>query len=166
MGKITAPEVINENHDISDFDCGEESLNEWLKNRAIKNNSSNASRCFVICNENKVIGYYAFSAGQVDNKSAPGKIKRNMPNPIPVFILGRLAIDLRYQNMKLGSALLKDCMFRAIAVSEHMAGKALLVHALSQEAKDFYLKYGFQNSIINPMTLFLSIDDIKRHVKE
>lgn len=116
----------------------------------------------MISQNNQVIGYYALAAGSVDNKEAPGNIKRNMPNPIPILVLGRLAIDKKYQGMRLGSQLLKDALLRAIAVSEHVAFKAVLVHALSEEAKQFYEHYGFKESPIHPLTLFLSLNQIKQ----
>lgn len=166
MGKITAPEALTAHHNISDFDCGVDTLNSWLKERAIKNHTLDASRCFVICEDNNVIGYYALATGSVDNKEAAGKIKRNMPNPIPVLVLGRLAIDKKHQGKRLGSHLLKDCLLRTLTVSEHVAFKALLVHALSEEAKEFYENYGFKTSPINFMTLFLSVSDIRKHFTE
>lgn len=161
MGKISAPVILTEAHDHSEFDCGTEVLNSWLHERALKNSIQNASRCFVVCDGDKVIGYYAFSAGSVHQTEAPGNIKRNMPNPIPVFVLGRLAIDMNYQGKGLGKHLLKDVMLRALKVSEYIAAKALLVHAISEDAKVFYEAFGFKESPINPMTLFLSIDTLK-----
>jgi len=164
LGKITAPTGLTKHHDISEFDCGNVSLNEWLENKAISNDTKNASRCFVICDANRVIGYYALATGAVDRSKAPSKIKRNMPDPIPVLVLGRLAIDSSYQGQSLGSHLLKDCMLRAIAVSEHIAFKALLVHAISEDAKRFYTYFGFKESPIDPMTIFLSLSDIRQHL--
>ena len=162
MEEISSPVLLTEAQDFSGFNCGIDTLNSWLSKRALKNNTQNASRCFVVCDSKKVVGYYAFSAGSVIQADAPSNIKRNMPDPIPVFILGRLAVDVNYQGKGLGGHLLKDAMIRALKVSEHIAAKALLVHALSEDAKKFYEGFGFTESPINPMTLFLSIATIKK----
>jgi GNAT superfamily N-acetyltransferase len=166
LGQITAPAGLTKDHDISQFDCGNDSLNGWLENKVLSNDTRDASRCFVICDNNKVIGYYAFATGAVDRSEAPSKTRRNMPNPIPVLVLGRLAIDSNHQGQRLGSHLLKDCMLRAIAVSEHVAFKALLVYAISEDAKRFYENFGFKESPIDPMTLLLSLSDIRQHFEE
>ena len=93
---ISAPESLNREHDTSQFDCGNETLNEWLTRRALKNQGSGASRTFVICSENRVVGYYAMASGSIERLAAAKAIARNMPDPIPVTALGRLAIDLQF----------------------------------------------------------------------
>ena len=160
MGVIRAPELLTENHNTDDFDCGHGVLNDWLQNTALKNQSANASRTFVVCKGNTVIGYYALSSGSVERMQAPKSLARNMPDPIPVTVLGRLAIDQQHQGMRIGSGLLKDAMLRTLVVSSHIGVKAMLVHALSEEAKQFYLQYGIKESPFNPMTLLLPLKHI------
>ena len=153
----SAPELLNATHHLDDFDCGEEALNSCLKRNALKNQQNQASRTFVICQNNNVVGFYALAAGSVSHQFVSGGLRRNMPNPIPVVVLGRLAIDLAHQGQKLGAALLKDAVLRASAVSQQVGVKALLVHALNDKAKAFYLNYGFQVSPIDDLVLLLKL---------
>ena len=161
MGISTHPTALTGSHDVSGFDCGNDALNDWLIKRALKNQSNGASRTFVICQHNRVAGYYALASGSVERMASPKSIARNMPEPIPVMVLGRLAIDARMQGQRLGSALLKDALLRTLSVSKNVGIRAILVHAISDDAKRFYLGYGFQGSPIDPMTLMLPI----RHIE-
>ncbi len=153
----SAPELLNATHHLDKFDCGEEALNSWLKRNALKNQQNQASRTFVICQNNNVVGFYALAAGSVSHQFVSGGLRRNMPDPIPVVVLGRLAIDLAHQGQQLGAALLKDAVLRAGAVSQQVGVKALLVHALNDKAKAFYLNYGFQVSPIDDLILLLKL---------
>lgn len=166
MGKLTAPEPLNPEHDIRDFDCGTDSLNQWLCRQALKNQVSGASRSFVVCEGGKVVGYYALATGSVVRQNAPGKIRQSMPNPIPVIVLGRLAIDHRKQGVGLGSALLRDALLRTWNVSKEIGVRALLVHTLTEKAKNFYLHHGFQESPIEPLTLMLNLTSISHALRE
>ena len=159
MGEVTAPEPISEAHLIESFSCGVPVLDEWLKHRALKNEVSGASRTFVICQDRQVVGYYTLTTGSVEHRDAPGKIRRNMPNPIPVMVLGRLAIDQQWQQTGLGQGLLKDALLRSLSVSKHAGVRALLVHALSEDAKKFYAHSGFLESPLDPMTLMIALQD-------
>lgn len=153
----SAPELLRPHHHLDLFDCGEEVLNVWLKRNALKNQQNQASRTFVICKENVVVGFYALAAGAVTHQFVSGTLRRNMPDPIPVIVLGRLAIDVKYQGKKLGAALLKDAVLRAKSVAEQVGVKALLVHALNDNARQFYLNYGFQSSPIDDWLLMLKL---------
>ena len=161
MGVSTAPAALTGSHQVSEFDCGNDVLNDWLIKRALKNQNSGASRTFVICQDNHVIGYYALASGSVERMATPKSIARNMPEPIPVMVLGRLAINSNMQGQRLGSALLKDALLRTVSVSKNVGIRAILVHAISEDAKRFYLGYGFQVSPIDPMTLMLPV----RHIE-
>jgi predicted N-acetyltransferase YhbS len=161
MGVISPPTALTDSHEVSGFDCGNNVLNDWLIKRALKNQYNNASRSFVVCQEQRVIGYYALANGSVERLDAPKSIARNMPEPIPVVVLGRLAVDLRAQREGLGAALLKDALLRSLAVSKNIGIRAVLVHAISEDAKRFYLSYGFQVSPIDSMTLMLHIRQIE-----
>lgn len=159
MGEITPPEPITTAHNVESFACGVPVLDEWLKRRALKNESSGASRTFVVCSDDQVIGYYALATGSVGHRDTPGKVRRNMPDPIPVIVLGRLAIDERWQHAGLGRSLLRDAILRTLSVSQQAGVKALLVHTLSEDAKQFYLRNGFLESPLDPMTLIISLQD-------
>lgn len=159
MGKIGTPEPIATSHVIEPFDCGVPVLNEWLQHRALKNEGSGASRTYVVCGDGRVIGYYALATGSVVHSDTPSKLRRNMPNPIPVMVLGRLAVDQKWQHMGLGRGLLKDAVLRSLAVSQQAGVKALLVHALSEEAKGFYIRNGFLETPVDPMTLMIPLKD-------
>ena len=157
MGKIAAPAPITATHILADFDCGVDSLNIWLKRQSMKNETSGASRTFVACTNYQVIGFYALASGSVNRKGAPGKIKRKMPEPIPVMVMGRLAVDIRWQKSVIGRSLLKDAVIRTIKAANHAGIRALVVHALSEEAKGFYLRHGFLESPLHYYTLMLPL---------
>lgn len=152
---ISPPTPITHVHNLIPFECGDAGLDDWLKRRALKNEHAGASRTYVICMGETVIGYYCLSAGVIGHEEAPKSMRRNMPNPIPVLVLGRLAIHRAYHNHGLGSALLRDAIMRALEAARIAGATALLVHALSEEAKRFYLSRGFIESPLKPMTLCL-----------
>ncbi|MGZ3633153.1 MAG: GNAT family N-acetyltransferase [Parachlamydiaceae bacterium] len=161
---IHAPENLSSSHYISDFNSGEPILDEWLRRRALQNQEAGASRTYVTSIENKVIGFYSLAAGGLTHQHAPTSIKRNMPNPIPVIILGRLAVDISYQGRPIGAFLLKDAIFRTLQVSEIAGIRALLVHAISENAKQFYKKYGFQESPLDSLTLMLKLSEVRQNL--
>lgn len=137
-------------------------LDDWLKRRALANQSSGASRTFVVADGGgHVRGYYAMAAGAVSHQFATSGVRRNMPDPVPVMVLARLAVDRRAQGLHLGAALLQDAVNRAVAVSQNAGVRALLVHALHEKARQFYEHYGFQPSPTHPMTLMLRLSGVK-----
>ena len=155
---LSAPQPLLQTHRFNDFECGETVLDEWLKRRANANQISGASRTFVVVDqEQRILGYYAMAAGAVSHQMAPSAIRRNMPDPIPVMVLARLAVDKRAQGIKLGASLLQDAVKRAVVVSQNAGVRALLVHAIHERAKQFYEYYGFQVSPADPMTLMLRL---------
>ena len=166
MSTLSPPVALAPIHDLSQFTCGEPSLDEWLKHRALKNQACGASRCFVLCLDHAVIGYYTLSAGAINHEAAPKAMRRNMPDPLPILLLGRLAIDQRYQNRGLGQALLRDAMLRAVSVAGDAGIFALLVHALSDQAKRFYLSRGFVASPLQPMTLLVTLHTVRAILAE
>lgn len=149
-------------HRLDDFDCGEAVLDDWLKRRALANQSSGASRTFVVVDEGGgVRGYYAMAAGAVSHQLATTRVRHNMPDPVPVMVLARLAVDRRAQGFHLGASLLQDAIHRSVAVSQNTGVRALLVHALHERARQFYEHYGFQPSPTHPMTLMLRLSGLK-----
>jgi predicted N-acetyltransferase YhbS len=159
----TPPEPIKPTHDVETFDCGNPTLNDWLRKRAQISETSGASRTYVVCYENKVVGYYCLASGSVIRASAPGKIKRNMPDPIPVMVLGRLAVEINHQGKGIGKGLVKDAVLRTLQASEIAGIRAILVHALDNEAKNFYVeRCGFTPSPVYPLTLMVLLADVKK----
>lgn len=156
--KLLAPAPLGAGHQVQSFACGEASLDEWLKRRALANQTSGASRTFVVTNgDQTVMGYYALAAGAVAHQVATRSIRQNMPGPIPVMVLARLAVDVRAQGAKLGASLLQDALQRCVSIAHNAGVRALLVHALNDRARQFYEHYGFKASHIHPMTLMLRI---------
>lgn len=160
MSEIQAPEPIQNHHQLNAFQCGEPSLDEWLQRRAQKNEVLGASRTFVSCVGQQVVGYYALAAGSVSHALVSSKVRRNMPDPIPVMVLGRLAIDQHWQGHGLGYSLLQDALLRSKSAAEHIGARAILVHALSDDAKRFYKHFGFRESPVNERTLMLLFSEI------
>jgi GNAT superfamily N-acetyltransferase len=144
-------------HQLDDFACNVDSLNDWLKKRAYQNQLSGASRTYVVLEGKRVVGYYCLASGALELNDAPTQVRRNMPNPIPVAILGRLAVDKSFQGKGLGVALLQDAVVRTAQAGGILGIRGLLVHALSIEAKAFYEHHGFVASPTQPMTLILSL---------
>lgn len=160
--QLSAPAPLTSAHPLDEFECGESVLDEWLKRRAMANQLSGATRTFVVADQNnRVYGYYAMAVGAVSHKLASSAVRRNMPDPIPVMVLARLAVDTRAQGIKLGASMLRDAVNRAVAVSENAGVRALLVHALHDRARLFYQHYGFQVSPAHAMTLLLRLNIAK-----
>ena len=148
---------LAEAHRLDSFHCGKPELEFWLKQRARKNQLEAASRTFVVCAGNEVVGYYAISAGAVLHETVPGNVRRNMPEPIPVAVLGRLAVHSDWNGQGVGAGLLKDAVWRAARLAEEIGILALLCHAIDENAKKFYLHHGFIESPIEPLTVMLNI---------
>lgn len=154
---LSAPVLLNSSHDIADFSCGISSLDDWLKRRAQQNQIGGASRTYVATEGNKIVGYYCLASGALALSEAPNPIRRNMPDPIHMAVLGRLAVCQAWHGRGLGAALLQDAFMRTMQAANILGIRGLLVHAISQEAKNFYEHHGFIASPTQPMTLILSV---------
>lgn len=163
---LTAPARLTASHDVAGFDCGTATLTDWLNRQALKNEVSGASRTYVVCSGETVVGSYCLAAGAVVRDEAPKPMQRNMPDPIPVVVLGRLAVDQQYQGLGIGRALLRDAVLRTLQASEIAGVRAILVHAISDDAKRFYLANGFLESPIEPMTLCLVLSQVRQALAE
>lgn len=161
---ISPPEKLSPEHDLSGFDCGEPVLNEWLRGRAVLNEASGASRTYIVRAGTRVAGYYSLAVGAVAHDQAAGRIKRNMPDPVPVMILARLAVDKTLQGRGVGPGLLRDAVLRTVQAAEIAGIRAILMHAISDRAKRFYEAHGFRASPVNPMTLMITLAEAKRIV--
>ncbi|MBI4455096.1 MAG: GNAT family N-acetyltransferase [Acidobacteria bacterium] len=162
---IIAPEKLTLEHDVSAFNSGENALDDWLKRRALANEESGASRTYVICAGGRVVGYYALANGAIAHTGVIGRVRRNMPDPIPVMVLGRLAIDQAYQGRRLGAALLRDAILRTLQAAKIAGIRAILVHAISEDAKKFYQRCGFSPSPVDPMTLMITVADAEKSLR-
>jgi GNAT superfamily N-acetyltransferase len=158
--RLSAPVPLSSEHDLSDFDCGEPALNDWLWHRALKN-ESRFSRTYVVCDGNRVVAYFCISAGAVERVAAPGKVRRNAPDTIPVSVIGRLAVSRDHAGKGLGGDLLSDALRRIAVASQSIGIGAVLVHAKDDAAKRFYLKCAeFIEYPEDSRTLFLPIETV------
>jgi GNAT superfamily N-acetyltransferase len=158
---LSRPEPLADIHELNVFLSGVDSLDDWLKRRARPNQISGASRTFVIAENHKVVGYYALASGAITAAESIGRFRRNMPDPIPVAILGRLAIDRSKQGQGLGRALFRDCALRVAHAADTIGIRGIVVHAISDQAKAFYMALGFDPSLGEPMTLMVTLADIR-----
>jgi GNAT superfamily N-acetyltransferase len=157
---VAAPVAITEAHRLEAFDCGVPSLNDWLRRRARSNHGAGASRTYVIAQDETVLGYYAIAASGVAIGQATGRFGRNMPDPIPVAVLGRLAVDTSLHGKGFGRALFRDAARRVLQAADILGIRGILVHALSDDARAFYIAIGFEPSPLNEMTLMVTMQDI------
>lgn len=158
--RLSAPVPLSPDHDLSSFECGDAALDDWLKERAIKN-ESRFSRTYVVCEGEQVVGYYCISAGAVERAAAPGKLRRNAPNSIPVSIIGRLAVSRSHAGRGLGSDLLSDALRRIALASQSIGIGAVLVQAKDETAKRFYLgRAEFVEYPADSRTLYLPVETV------
>jgi predicted N-acetyltransferase YhbS len=159
--RLSAPEPLADHHDLAPFNCDVASLDDWLRRRAPGNQASGASRTFVVCESDRAVGYYALAASGVAAAIASGRFRRNMPNPVPVVVLARLAIDVSQQGQGLGRELFRDAALRVVSAAETIGIRGILVHAVSDRAKSFYLALGFEPSPLEPLTLMVTLGDLR-----
>lgn len=159
-GALQAPVPLADHHDVEAFASGTPTLDAWIRRKARANQASGASRTYVLCRSDRVVGFYALAAGSVSHDLSPRKLRQNMPDPVPVIVLGRLAVDVREQGNGLGRALLRDAVLRIAAAAREVGVAAMLVHALNDRAKAFYVAAGFDPSPVDPMVLILRMKDI------
>lgn len=162
---MMAPQPLAAHHSLDAFTCGEPSLDDWLRRRALKNQASGSSRTYVVVEDEAVVAYYCLAAGAVSHAEAPSGLKRNRPDPIPVIVLGRLAIHSHFQQRGLGTALVRDAFLRTLQAADVAGVAAILVHAISEDARRFYLSRGFLESPIDPMTLCLPLTLLRQGLK-
>lgn len=157
---LSAPESLTSEHDVSAFDCGEPALNDWLRHRALRN-ESRFSRTYVVCRGKRVVAYVGIAAGSVDRAAAPGRLRRNAPDVIPVSVIGRLAVSRDHAGRGLGADLLADALRRIALASRGIGIGAVMVHAKDEAAKHFYLHCAeFVAYPDDSRTLFLPIETV------
>ena len=157
---LSAPAPLTADHDVADFDCGVPALNDWLKRRAFRN-ESRFSRTYVVAAGNRVVAYVCISAGSVERAAAPGRLRRNAPDKVPVSIIGRLAVDKRHAGRGLGADMLADALRRIAFAARSIGIGAVLVQAKDENAKLFYLRCAeFLEYPEESRTLFLPIETV------
>jgi predicted N-acetyltransferase YhbS len=154
---LSAPVPITAEHDVAGFECQHASLSDWLRRRALVNQAARASRTFVESDTGVVVAYYSLAAASIEHADAPSALRRNMPDPIPVVLLARLAVDRRHQGQGLGAALLRDAVLRSMNVAESIGALAMLGHAVDAEAFRFYLRHGFRESPTQALMVLLDL---------
>jgi GNAT superfamily N-acetyltransferase len=156
---LAAPELLSDRHELTSFTSSEATLDDWLRRRARSNQVSGASRTYVLCQGQTVIGYYSLASSAIAVADAPTRVRRNMPDPIPITVIGRLAIEQAWQRRGLGKMLLRDAILRTAQAAAIIGVRGLLVHALSPVAKRFYEGNGILESPSNPMMLLVALKD-------
>ena len=158
---LSPPELLSDDHQTDSFDSGESVLHDWLRRRARANQASGASRTYVVCEGTRVVAYYALASGAIAQAAAPGGFRRNIPDPIPVVVLARLAVDRNYQGRGLGRALFRDAARRVAHAADTIGIRGMMAHAISEEAQKFYVALGFDPCPAEAMTLVVTLRDIR-----
>ncbi|MBT3259235.1 MAG: GNAT family N-acetyltransferase [Deltaproteobacteria bacterium] len=160
---LSAPEALNRGHFPESFDCGKPVMNEWLLRHALQAQNSGSARTFVVAEDDRVVGYYSLTVGQVDTLQAPERIRKGMGQyPIPLVILARLAVSIRHQGRGIGRGLLQDVIRRTLLIAEQAGIRALLAHPIDDDASRFYLRFGFMTSPLREKQLLLLLKDARR----
>ncbi|MBZ5607211.1 MAG: GNAT family N-acetyltransferase [Acidobacteriia bacterium] len=158
---LSPPEPLGDDHQIEGFASGEAVLDDWLTRRARANQASGASRTYVLCEGKRVVGYYSLASGAIAQATVPGKFRRNMPDPIPVVVLARLAVDRSLQGRGLGRAMFRDAARRVAQAADTIGIRGMVVHAISEDARRFYIALGFDPCPAESMTLVVTLKDIR-----
>ena len=153
---FSVPRPVRPDDNLGDFFSGNNALDQWIKTRALRNDRR-AARTYVVCDGEKITGYYSLAVGSVMRELTPGNIRRNMPEQIPVMLLVRLALDREYQSKGLGRALIRDANLRTLRAAEIAGIRAILVHAIDDNAANFYRHCGFLSSPINSLVLLFPL---------
>jgi GNAT superfamily N-acetyltransferase len=159
--KLLPPQPITRDHNVAGFSCGRESLDRYLIRDALKRDAAGDAKVIVLATSDlEVVGYYTVSSASVSRRAATRKLKRNSPEPVPMALIGRFAIDSRYQKQGFGRALMKDAILRIAQASEQIGIKGVLLHALDNEAKAFYARCGFSASGVEDNLMMVTLREI------
>ena len=161
---FSAPVPLQSDHSVAEFDCGQPALSQWLVRHGMVNQQRRAWRTFVVCVDHRVVGYYALAAGSVIHAEATDQLRRNMPDPVPMALLGRLAVDRSAHGMGVGAGLLKDAVLRVLLAADLLGVRGILVDAIDDKARLFYEHFGFRPSAVLPLKLMVTLDEIERRI--
>jgi len=160
---FSAPVPLDAQHQLDSFDCGKHALNDWLQRFARQAQGSGSARTFVVCDADRVVGYFSLTVGQIDTLEAPERIRRGMGHyPIPVIILARLAVDKACHGRGLGTGMLQDAIRRTLKIAEDAGIRALLTHPIDESAEMFYRRFGFEPTPLRERQLILLLKDARR----
>ena len=158
---------LSSEHDLSFFDCGNGNLNEWLKRFAWPKQQADSAKTYVAVDGNRVVGYYALTAGSVHKHESPQRIAKGLANhPIGVVLLARLAVDRTQQGKGTGKAVLFDALSRVAEAADVVGVRAVMVHAIDDGARRFYMHFGFEESPVDAFQLLLLLKDLRKAISE
>lgn len=159
---LRGPESLEARHRVESFDCGRPALNEWLLRHARQAQGSGSAKTFVVADDERVVGYFSLTVGQVDTLEAPERIRKGMGQyPIPVVILARLAVSIQDQGKGIGFGMLQDAIRRTLLIAEQAGIRAMLTHPIDEEASGFYTRFGFIASPLSERQLLLLLKDAR-----
>ncbi len=163
MEPLGPPEPLAPRHDLSQFSSGVPVLDAWLRSKARLNEARGGARTYVACDGDRVAGFYSLAASSVERRRMSSRVGRNMPDPVPVILLGQLAVDENYRGRRLGSDLLVDAGRRALAASRTIGARAVVVQAIDEGAGAFYIRFGYRPfSNREPLMMILRMAQLER----
>jgi predicted N-acetyltransferase YhbS len=163
---LRGPEALDAGHRLETFDCGKPALNAWLVRHARQAQASGSAKTFIVADDERVVGYFSLTVGQVDTLDAPERIRKGMGHyPIPVVILARLAVSIQDQGRGIGVGMLRDAIRRTLVISEQAGIRAMLTHPIDADAARFYQRFGFMSSPLREQQLLLLLKDARRLMK-
>ena len=162
----SCPQPLEREHDRGSFACGEPELDRWLADHALGAQASGSARVFISTDGNRIVGYYALAAAQLQPREAGERALKGQPQqrPIPAVLLARLAVDQGHQGKGLGRPLLQDAMLRTDAAAEELGIRLMLVHAKNERASRWYKRFGFEESPTDPLHLMLLMKDLRTYL--
>jgi len=163
-GTLGPVERLSAAHDLDEFDCGVPALDRWLRSSARVAAASGTAATYVLCREERVVGYYALAMSAVAHEQAPSRLRRGMPDPVPVLLLARLALDRSEHGRSLGGHLLVDALTRCVRGGNEFGARAVVVDAISPEAADFYRHFGFHD--LDKQRLWRRMNDIAHAIEQ
>ena len=162
MAPLGPPESLAAHHDVSQFSSGVPTLDSWLRGKARLNEAKGGARTYVACDADRVAGFYSLAASSVERRWVSSRVGRGMPDPVPVILLGQLAVDEHYRARRLGSDLLVDAARRCLAAAGMIGARAIVVQAIDERAAAFYAQFGFRPfSAREPLMLILRMSEIE-----
>jgi ribosomal protein S18 acetylase RimI-like enzyme len=160
-------EKLTRNHQLEGFSCGQPPLDLFLVRYALTNQLANASQTYLGMEVNHVVGYYTLTVGELGYEDAPDRLAKGLArHPIPLMILARLAVDMRYQGMGIGESLVRDAMSRTVAAADIAGMRALAIHAKDDAVRSYYERFGFRSSPLQPLLLYMLVKDVSRSIQE
>ena len=163
---LRSPEPLTSQHHLEGFDCGKPTLNDWLIHHARQAQGAGSSKTFVATDDERLVGYFSLTVGQIDTLDAPDRIRKGMGQyPLPVVILARLAVSKNDQGRGIGYGLLQDAIRRTVLIADQAGVRAILTHPIDGEAAVFYTRFGFIQSPLREQQLLLLLKDARRWLK-